>query len=79
LINFNKYYKLARIVQGMNHQVSDAHLLMVSPTDMQRFQAPYTLKEISEVQQYLAFVLKNTKSEGDLQDLYRRRWVQIGL
>jgi hypothetical protein len=40
---------------------------------MQRFQTPYTLKEITEVQQYLAFVLKNTKSEGDLQDLYRRR------
>jgi len=58
LINFNKYYKLARIVQ-----------------DMQRFQTPYTLKEISEVQQYLSFVLKNTKSEGDLQDLYRRSLV----
>ncbi|GJJ15542.1 hypothetical protein Clacol_009820 [Clathrus columnatus] len=37
LINFNKYHKLARIVQ-----------------DMQRFQVPYNLREISEVQHYLS-------------------------
>ncbi|KAF8578064.1 ras GEF [Ramaria rubella] len=55
LINFNKYHKLARIVQ-----------------DMQRFQVPYNLKEIPEVQQYLMVQFDQAKNVGDLQDLYRR-------
>ncbi|TRM64090.1 ras guanine nucleotide exchange factor domain-containing protein [Schizophyllum amplum] len=55
LINFNKYHKLARIVQ-----------------DMQRFQAPYNLKEIPEVHEYLTFVFQKSRRNGDLQDLYRR-------
>ncbi|KZV73767.1 ras GEF [Peniophora sp. CONT] len=55
LINFNKYHKMARIVQ-----------------DMQRFQVPYTLKEIPEVQAYLADAFERSKHHGDLQDLYRR-------
>ncbi|KAL0069855.1 Ras guanine nucleotide exchange factor bud5 [Marasmius tenuissimus] len=55
LLNFNKYHKLARIVQ-----------------DMQRFQVPYNLKVIDEVQEYLQFVFKESKKKGDLQDLYRR-------
>jgi son of sevenless len=59
LINFNKYHKLARIVQ-----------------DMQRFQVPYTLKEIAEVQAYLKFQLDTSNRTSDLQDLYRRRCVR---
>ncbi|EGN98306.1 hypothetical protein SERLA73DRAFT_169303 [Serpula lacrymans var. lacrymans S7.3] len=55
LLNFNKYHKLARIVQ-----------------DMQRFQVPYNLKEIPEVQEYLSIAFENSKHHGDLQDLYRR-------
>ncbi|KIY61294.1 ras GEF [Cylindrobasidium torrendii FP15055 ss-10] len=55
LLNFNKYHKLARIVQ-----------------DMQRFQVPYTLKAIPEVQMYLNFIFQNAQQHGDLQDLYRR-------
>ncbi|VDB86882.1 unnamed protein product [Peniophora sp. CBMAI 1063] len=55
LINFNKYHKMARIVQ-----------------DMQRFQVPYTLKEIPEIQAYLADAFERSKHHGDLQDLYRR-------
>ncbi|KZP33472.1 ras GEF [Athelia psychrophila] len=55
LLNFNKYHKLARIVQ-----------------DMQRFQVPYNLKAISEVQEYLRGAFENAKHHGDLQDLYRR-------
>ncbi|THH27575.1 hypothetical protein EUX98_g6616 [Antrodiella citrinella] len=55
LLNFNKYHKLARIVQ-----------------DMQRFQVPYTLKEIPEVQDYLKDAFEQSKHRGDLQDLYRR-------
>ncbi|KAF8158363.1 ras guanine nucleotide exchange factor domain-containing protein [Crassisporium funariophilum] len=55
LLNFNKYHKLARIVQ-----------------DMQRFQVPYNLKAIPEVQAYLNVAFENSKHHGDLQDLYRR-------
>ncbi|KAK0201796.1 ras guanine nucleotide exchange factor domain-containing protein [Desarmillaria ectypa] len=55
LLNFNKYHKLARIVQ-----------------DMQRFQSPYNLKAIPEVQAYLNYVFENSRHHGDLQDLYRR-------
>ncbi|KAI0689051.1 ras guanine nucleotide exchange factor domain-containing protein [Cytidiella melzeri] len=55
LLNFNKYHKLARIVQ-----------------DMQRFQVPYTLKEIPEVQEYLKDAFEQSKNRTDLQDLYRR-------
>ncbi|KAJ2986474.1 hypothetical protein NUW54_g9753 [Trametes sanguinea] len=55
LINFNKYHKLARIVQ-----------------DMQRFQVPYNLKEIPEVQVYLRDAFEKSQRQGDLQDLYRR-------
>ncbi|KAI0056099.1 ras GEF [Artomyces pyxidatus] len=55
LLNFNKYHKMARIVQ-----------------DMQRFQVPYTLKEIPEVQAYLHDAFERSKHHGDLQDLYRR-------
>lgn len=55
LLNFNKYHKLARIVQ-----------------DMQRFQLPYNLKAIQEVQDYLNASFENSKRSGDFQDLYRR-------
>ncbi|KAI6114219.1 ras guanine nucleotide exchange factor domain-containing protein [Pisolithus sp. B1] len=55
LLNFNKYHKLARIVQ-----------------DMQRFQVPYNLKQIPEVQEYLNVAFENSKHHGDLEDLYRR-------
>ncbi|KAF9003733.1 ras GEF [Hymenopellis radicata] len=55
LLNFNKYHKLARIVQ-----------------DMQRFQVPYNLKAIPEVQIYLNYIFQNSQHHGDLQDLYRR-------
>ncbi|KAA1469900.1 ras GEF [Dentipellis sp. KUC8613] len=55
LLNFNKYHKMARIVQ-----------------DMQRFQVPYKLKEIPEVQAYLNDAFEKSKHHGDLQDLYRR-------
>ncbi|OAX37080.1 ras GEF [Rhizopogon vinicolor AM-OR11-026] len=55
LLNFNKYHKLARIVQ-----------------DMQRFQVPYNLKKIPEVQEYLQVAFEKSKHHGDLQDLYRR-------
>jgi len=55
LLNFNKYHKLARIVQ-----------------DMQRFQTPYNLKQIPEVQEYLRDAFERSARQGDLQDLYRR-------
>ncbi|KAI0917354.1 hypothetical protein AcW1_007436 [Taiwanofungus camphoratus] len=55
LLNFNKYHKLARIVQ-----------------DMQRFQVPYNLKQIPEVQEYLRDAFEKSRHRGDLQDLYRR-------
>jgi len=55
LLNFNKYHKLARIIQ-----------------DMQRFQVPYNLKKIPEVQEYLNVAFENSRHHGDLQDLYRR-------
>jgi son of sevenless-like protein len=55
LLNFNKYHKLARIVQ-----------------DMQRFQVPYQLRVIPEVQMYLNDAFEKAGGHGDLQDLYRR-------
>ncbi|KAJ7134752.1 ras guanine nucleotide exchange factor domain-containing protein [Mycena epipterygia] len=55
LLNFNKYHKLARIVQ-----------------DMQRFQVPYQLRGIPEVQEYLTGAFETSRRHGDLQDLYRR-------
>lgn len=42
--------------------------------DVQRFQAPYNLMEIPEVQKYLEFSFEKAKKNGnDLHDLYRRR------
>ena len=40
--------------------------------DMQRFQVPYNLKEIPEVQAYLRDAFDKSQGQGDLQDLYRR-------
>lgn len=54
----------------------DAHSWMCvvcCVSDMQRFQVPYNLKEIGEVQAYLNQAFENAKHHGDLQDLYRRR------
>jgi hypothetical protein len=45
--------------------------------DMQRFQVAYHLKAIPEVQEYLNFAFDNSKHHGDLQDLYRRRYVHL--
>ena len=39
---------------------------------MQRFQVPYNLKEIPEVQTYLRDAFDKSQGQGDLQDLYRR-------
>jgi len=47
--------------------------------DMQRFQAPYNLKAIPEVQEYLNVAFEKSKHHGDLQDLYRRRYAAINL
>lgn len=44
---------------------------------MQRFQVPYSLKKIPEVQEYLRMAFENSKHHGDLQDLYRRRFVRL--
>ena|ERR1700722_10573402 len=72
LINFNKYHKLARIVQGPPVRLCYPHETALN-IDMQRFQYPYNLKGIPEVQQYLNIAFENAKHHGDLQDLYRRR------
>jgi hypothetical protein len=42
---------------------------------MQRFQVPYQLRAIPEVQQYLQGAFDNSRHHGDLEDLYRRRFV----
>lgn len=47
--------------------------------DMQRFQAPYNLKAIPEVQEYLNVAFEKSKHHGDLQDLYRRRYAVMEL
>lgn len=46
---------------------------------MQRFQVPYNLKAIPEVQEYLNDAFEKSKHHGDLQDLYRRRYGYIVL
>lgn len=40
---------------------------------MQRFQVPFNLKEIPEVQHYLSAQLDRGKKTDDLGELYRRR------
>ena len=40
---------------------------------MQRFQVPYNLKAIPEVQEYLTDAFEKCRHHGDLEDLYRRR------
>ena len=72
LINFNKYHKLARIVQGMSPSSSLGEAADSMSADMQRFQVPYNLKEIPEVQAYLRDAFEKSQRQGDLQDLYRR-------
>lgn len=42
---------------------------------MQRFQNKYNLKEIPEAQLYLGYCVDKVKDHGDLEDLYRRRFV----
>ena len=71
LLNFNKYHKLARIVQG---QYIALFLLVTHQhsADMQRFQIPYNLKQIPEVQVFLRDAFEKSARQGDLQDLYRR-------
>lgn len=71
LLNFNKYHKLARIVQG---QCIASFLLGTyrHSADMQRFQIPYNLKQIPEVQVFLRDAFEKSARQGDLQDLYRR-------
>lgn len=49
----------------------DSQLTLVF-VDMQRFQVPYNLKEIPEVQAYLRDAFEKSQRQGDLQDLYRR-------
>lgn len=46
---------------------------------MQRFQVPYNLKAIPEVQEYLNIAFENSRHHGDLQDLYRRRYAGPGM
>lgn len=72
LLNFNKYHKLARIVQGTINLIFFQHGLKIF-VDMQRFQIPYNLKAIPEVQEFLNVAFENSRHHGDLQDLYRRR------
>lgn len=43
--------------------------------DMQRFQIPYALKAIPEVQEYLYASFELSRTKNDVQDLYRRRYV----
>ena len=43
-------------------------------SDIQRFQVPYSLKEVSEIQDYLKDAFEKSEHHGDLQDLYRRRY-----
>jgi len=73
LLNFNKYHKLARIVQG-SCLPPGIHTFSEPLLDMQRFQVPYNLKEIPEVQEYLSAAFEHSKKQSDLQDLYRRRY-----
>jgi hypothetical protein len=40
--------------------------------EIQRFQVPYSLKEVSEIQDYLKDAFEKSEHHGDLHDLYRR-------
>ncbi|KAG8943034.1 hypothetical protein FRC04_003245 [Tulasnella sp. 424] len=59
LINFIKYYRLARIVQDVQRFQT----------------MPYNLQAVPEIQKYLSNVIEKSKNTGDLQDLYRRSLV----
>ena len=56
----------------LSPMLSTISLLNCPLTDMQRFQVPYNLKEIPEVQAYLRDAFEKSQRQGDLQDLYRR-------
>lgn len=60
---------------GDAHDGSFLNIVIIIGLDMQRFQTPYNLKEIPEVQEYLNAAFDKCKHHGDLQDLYRRRLV----
>jgi son of sevenless-like protein len=74
LINFSKYHKMARIVQGIVTHHSEKRMSESLFSDIQRFQVHYSLKEIPEVQDFLNDAFERSKHHGDLQDLYRRRY-----
>ena len=74
LINFSKYHKMARIVQGTVMPHSENRISESSLSDIQRFQVRYSLKEVPEVQDFLNDAFERSKHHGDLQDLYRRRY-----
>lgn len=73
LINFSKYHKMARIVQGTVDGFTLRKRRSESLADIQRFQVHYALKEIPEVRDFLNDAFERSKHHGDLQDLYRRR------
>jgi son of sevenless len=39
---------------------------------MQRYQVPYNLKTVPEVQEFLQAAFEQSRTKNDLQDLYRR-------
>ena len=83
LINFTKFQKLVRIVQGTSLVTCFALIktygVLAQCVDMQRFQVPYSFKTLPEVQDYLRFCLDKSKDHVDLEDLYRRRLVETHL
>jgi hypothetical protein len=66
---------MARIIQGNGiSSFGGAHRTEMFP-DIQRFQVHYSLKEIPEIQDFLKDAFEKSEHHGDLQDLYRRRYV----
>jgi len=43
--------------------------------DLQRFQVPYALKSVPEIQSWLGMVLHDAQNRGELGEMYRRRYV----
>jgi hypothetical protein len=72
-INWKRYSQLGKILGGESSGTRRRWLL-TEATDVCRFQQPYNLKEIPEVQEYLAWAFELSGAPQDADELQRLRY-----
>ena len=75
LVNFSRCRSLAAIMAGKSLSIPVPTLELTRMLDMIRFQQPYTLKEVVEIQQYLNYTLDSSRLTTDTDEMDRRRCV----